>query len=57
LEEGIIQLDAVLASRDGTTLLRTRQQGYDADALGKAVAEELLADGGRALLSINGASS
>lgn len=56
LEEGIIQLDAVLASRDGTTLLRTRQQGYDADALGKAVAEELLADGGRALLSINGAS-
>ena len=57
LEEGIIQLDAVLASRDGTTLLRTQQQGYDADALGKAVAEELLADGGRALLSINGASS
>lgn len=57
LEEGIIQLDAVLASRDGTTLLRTRQQGYDADALGKAVAEKLLADGGRALLSINGASS
>lgn len=56
LKEGIIQLDAVLASRDGTTLLRTQQQGYDADALGKAVAEELLADGGRALLSINGAS-
>jgi hydroxymethylbilane synthase len=57
LKEGIIQLDAVLASRDGTTLLRTQQQGYDADVLGKAVAEELLANGGRALLSTNGANS
>ena len=57
IKEGIIQLDAVLASRDGTTLLRTQQQGYDADVLGKAVAEELLANGGRALLSTNGANS
>jgi hydroxymethylbilane synthase len=57
LKEGVIQLDAVLASRDGTTLLRTQQQGYDADVLGKAVAEELLANGGRALLSTNGANS
>ena len=57
LEEGIIQLAAVLAARDGTTVLRTQKRGEDADALGKAVAEELLAKGGRALLSINGASS
>ena len=57
LEEGIIRLDAVLAARDGTTLLRTEKRGDDAAALGKAVAEELLANGGRALLSINGASS
>jgi len=57
LEEGVIQLDAVLAARDGTTLLRTQKRGDDAHALGKAVAEELLANGGRALLSTNGASS
>jgi len=46
----------VLASTDGTTLLRIQQQGHDSVTLGEAVAEELLADGGRALLATNGAS-
>jgi hydroxymethylbilane synthase len=56
LDEGVIRLDAVLASTDGTTLLRIQQQGRDSVALGEAVAEELLADGGLALLATNGAS-
>ena len=56
LDEGVIRLDAVLASTDGTTLLRIQQQGHDSVALGEAVAEELLADGGLALLATNGAS-
>jgi len=50
LQDGIIQLDAVLASPDGATVLRFQEQGRDTIALGKAVAQQLLANGGSALL-------
>jgi len=50
LLDGIIQLDAVLASADGATVLRFQEQGRDTIALGKAVAQQLLANGGSALL-------
>ena len=50
LLDGIIQLDAVLASADGATVLRFQEQGRDTVALGEAVAQQLLANGGSALL-------
>tara|TARA_B100000929_G_scaffold133293_1_gene105652 strand:+ start:175 stop:627 length:453 start_codon:yes stop_codon:yes gene_type:complete len=50
LQDGIIQLDAVLASPDGATVLRFQEQGRDTIALGKAVAQQLLANGGSDLL-------
>ena len=50
LLDGIIQLDAVLASADGATVLRFQEQGRDTVALGEAVAQQLLANGGSDLL-------
>jgi len=48
--EDEIELDAMLASRDGHVLLRRRATGTDPDALGRALARELLDDrGGRSL--------
>jgi len=54
IKDGVIQLEAVLASADGSTVLRTRQRSEDSVALGKAVAEELLGKGGDALLARSG---
>jgi hydroxymethylbilane synthase len=45
-----IELDALLASLDGHTVLRHREVGTDPDAVGRAAARVLLDQGGRALL-------
>jgi len=49
-EQGPIELDAMLASRDGHVMLRRQATGTDPGALGRALAHELLDDcGGRSL--------
>lgn len=45
-----VVLDALLASLDGSTVLRDRRRGSDGPALGVAAARHLLDTGGRALL-------
>jgi hydroxymethylbilane synthase len=47
---GRVHVDALLASRDGVTVLRHRADGDDPEAVGRAVARYLLAHGGRELL-------
>jgi hydroxymethylbilane synthase len=48
--DGTIELDAMLASRDGHVRLRRRDSGGDPDALGRELARQLLDEcGGRAL--------
>lgn len=50
--DGVISIEAMLASLDGHVLLRERGQGSDPEAVGRTVAERLLHDsGGAALLA------
>jgi hydroxymethylbilane synthase len=48
--DGVISLDALLASADGVTLLRFASTGDDPSQLGQDAARHLLAHGGSALL-------
>ncbi len=49
-QDGLVNIEAMLASRDGHVLLRTGQSGKDPEALGASIARELLDDrGGRSL--------
>jgi hydroxymethylbilane synthase len=48
--DGGIRLSAVLASLDGRVVLRSAQEGDDPAALGRQLAESMLANGGRWLL-------
>ena len=50
-EQGTLYLDTVLASLDGSTVLRTKHQGDDPILLGAQTAQELLASGGYNLLA------
>jgi len=52
IEDGMLTLDALVAAADGSRILRTRQQGpeADAEALGIAAARELLEQGASELL-------
>ena len=51
--EGGVHLDALLASLDGTTMLRAKVDGVDAESVGIAAARRILDDlGGRALLGV-----
>ena len=49
--DGGLHIDAFVASRDGATVLRHRADGAEPEALGRAAAAHLLAEGGRALLA------
>jgi hydroxymethylbilane synthase len=49
-DDGRVRVDALLASRDASTVLRHRAEGDDPEAVGRAVAQHLLSHGGRALL-------
>ncbi|MFN8027066.1 MAG: hydroxymethylbilane synthase [Acidimicrobiia bacterium] len=52
LDGDTITIDAVLASIDGTTVLRAGARGADPLTTGRAVADDLLGRGGRALLEL-----
>ncbi|MGZ4713786.1 MAG: hydroxymethylbilane synthase [Acidimicrobiia bacterium] len=52
VDDDRVSIDALLASVDGTTVLRATAAGADPDAVGNAVARQILDDlGGRALLT------
>jgi len=53
-EEDTLYLDTVLASVDGSTVLRTKHEGQDPILLGAQTAQELLASGGYNLLDKGG---
>ena len=53
-EQGTLYLDTVLASLDGSTVLRTKHQGDNPILLGAQTAQELLASGGYNLLARGG---
>ncbi len=54
--DGGVHLDALLASLDGTTMLRTEADGVDAESVGIAAARRILDDlGGTTLLETEGA--
>ena len=54
---GLLCLETVLASLDGSTVLRTEHQGEDPITLGAQTAQELLASGGYNLLAKGGDTS
>ena len=54
---GLLCLETVLASLDGSTVLRTKHQGGDPITLGAQTAQELLASGGYNLLAKGGDTS
>ena len=54
---GLLCLETVLASLDGSTVLRTKHQGEDPITLGAQTAQELLASGGYNLLAKGGDTS
>ena len=54
---GLLCLETVLASLDGSTVLRTNHQGEDPITLGAQTAQELLASGGYNLLAKGGDTS
>jgi len=47
--EGMLELEGLLAGRDGRVVLRRRARGSDPGELGRRLAEELLENGGRTL--------
>ncbi|HEY8494713.1 MAG TPA: hydroxymethylbilane synthase [Myxococcota bacterium] len=51
LADGRLRLRALVASPDGTRVVRAEEEGADPEALGRAVAERLLAEGAAAILA------
>lgn len=53
MEKGVLKLEGIIASLDGSRIFRDCQKGSptEAEALGKTLAEQLLAAGGRAVLA------
>jgi hydroxymethylbilane synthase len=57
-ENGNLTLQAVVASPDGTEIIRTQRSGSDPQKLGREVGEALLADGAmRILASVYGTAA
>jgi porphobilinogen deaminase len=52
-DDGGITMDGVIATGDGRILLRHRDQGEDADALGQRVGRYLLDDAGASAMLVD----
>jgi hydroxymethylbilane synthase len=50
VHDGVIAIEALLASLDGRVVVRRSAEGPDADAVGRAVASDVLEHGGRELV-------
>jgi hydroxymethylbilane synthase len=50
VRDGVVGIEGLLASLDGRVVVRRAAEGADADAVGRAVASEVLEHGGRELV-------